>query len=230
VIVVGAGPVGLLLAAELALAENDLTEARQAVTELLKTKDSWPVLLLSVRLEEPAPLRARAARLPPDFTTAYAAQLKAHLDGTWPEAVQAWDALGDPYYASNARLRAAESAIRAGDRETATDLLRTAAAETHRLGAETLHQEVTLVARAARIDLADKPAPANTAAALGLTDRETEVLRLITAGRSNKQIADELFISPKTASVHVSRILAKLNVATRGEAAATAHRLRLFPG
>lgn len=54
------------------------------------------------------------------------------------------------------------------------------------------------------------------------------MLRLIAAGRSNRQIADELFISVKTASVHVSNILAKLGVTGRGEAAAVAHRLRLF--
>ncbi|WP_181791157.1 response regulator transcription factor, partial [Streptomyces phytophilus] len=65
---------------------------------------------------------------------------------------------------------------------------------------------------------------------LGLTAREADVLRLVAAGRSNRQIADELFISPKTASVHVSNILAKLGVAARGEAAAVAHRLRLFEG
>jgi DNA-binding NarL/FixJ family response regulator len=54
------------------------------------------------------------------------------------------------------------------------------------------------------------------------------VLRLVAAGRSNREIAAELFISAKTASVHVSNILAKLGVTSRGEAAATAHRLRLF--
>ncbi|MDG4859659.1 response regulator transcription factor, partial [Streptomyces sp. T-3] len=64
---------------------------------------------------------------------------------------------------------------------------------------------------------------------LGLTSRERDVLRLVAAGRSNRQIAEELFISPKTASVHVSNILAKLGVSGRGEAAALAHRLRLFP-
>ena len=53
------------------------------------------------------------------------------------------------------------------------------------------------------------------------------MLRLVAAGRSNSQIAGELFISPKTASVHVSNILAKLGVHTRVEAAATAHRLGL---
>ena len=63
---------------------------------------------------------------------------------------------------------------------------------------------------------------------LGLTAREFEVLRLVAAGRSNREIASELFISAKTASVHVSNILAKLGVTSRGEAAAAAHRLRLF--
>ncbi len=59
----------------------------------------------------------------------------------------------------------------------------------------------------------------------GLTRRERDVLTLVAAGRSNRQIAEELFISPKTASVHVSNILAKLEVSGRGEAAALAHRL-----
>jgi len=63
---------------------------------------------------------------------------------------------------------------------------------------------------------------------LGLTGRELEVLRLVAAGRSNREIAAELFISPKTASAHVSNILGKLGAATRGEAAAKAHALRLF--
>src|SRR5262249_20337356 len=59
---------------------------------------------------------------------------------------------------------------------------------------------------------------------LGLTGREAEVLLLVADGMSNSQIAARLFISRKTASVHVSNILAKLGVATRVEAAALAHR------
>jgi DNA-binding NarL/FixJ family response regulator len=95
-----------------------------------------------------------------------------------------------------------------------------------RLGAEPLRAEVEALARRARLDLGQAVAPpADTAA--GLTPRELEVLRLVAAGRSNSQIAGELFISPKTASVHVSNILAKLGVHTRVEAAATAHRLGL---
>lgn len=62
----------------------------------------------------------------------------------------------------------------------------------------------------------------------GLTPREQDVHRLVAAGHTNRRIAEELYISPKTASVHVSNILAKLGVNGRGEAAALAHRLRLY--
>jgi len=61
----------------------------------------------------------------------------------------------------------------------------------------------------------------------GLTEREVLVLRLIVAGRSNRQIGAELFISPKTASVHVTNILRKLGVSTRAQAAALAERAGL---
>ena len=62
-----------------------------------------------------------------------------------------------------------------------------------------------------------------------LTPRELEVLRLVSEGRSNKEIGEHLFISAKTASVHVSNILAKLEVSGRGEAAALAHRHGVTP-
>ena len=103
------------------------------------------------------------------------------------------------------------------------------------LGARLLTAEVEALARRARIDLTepadgeapDGPAPATATDKLGLTPREREVLALVADGRTNRQIAETLFISDKTASVHVSNILAKLGVANRGEAAAVAHRLRL---
>ncbi len=122
-----------------------------------------------------------------------------------------------------------------------TARLHRAAELAQRLGARPLSDDITQLARRARIALG-RPGEAAQAQAvpgragqaqvtkperLGLTARELQVLRLITAGRSNREIASELFISVKTASVHVSNILAKLGVTSRGEAAATAHQFRL---
>ena len=96
-----------------------------------------------------------------------------------------------------------------------------------------LRREVELLAQRGRlhlhesVDTAATPAASSPAASLGLTKREAEVLALVAEGRTNRQIGQALFITPKTASVHVSRILAKLGVAGRGEAAAIAHRLGL---
>ena len=90
------------------------------------------------------------------------------------------------------------------------------------LGAAPLLEEAHALARRARLRFGDSNGSALDS--LGLTEREREVLELVAAGQSNPQIAAALFISPKTASVHVSNILGKLGVASRGEAAAYAHR------
>lgn len=85
--------------------------------------------------------------------------------------------------------------------------------------------------KAAEREHAEEQLQAAAAAAVesfGLTRREQDVHRLVAAGHTNRRIAEELYISPKTASVHVSNILAKLGVSSRGEAAALAHRLRLY--
>ena len=90
------------------------------------------------------------------------------------------------------------------------------------LSARPLVDAVIGLARRARLTVgAEQP---GTASALPLTARELDVLRLLAEGHSNGQIAKTLFISPKTASVHVSHILTKLDVATRTAAAALAHR------
>jgi len=136
-----------------------------------------------------------------------------------------------PYRVAYTCYRQAEALVAGdGDREAAATTLRQAAAITARLGARLLDTEVTALARRARLDLghhAAAAAPGTPAAHPRLTPREAEVLALVAAGRSNRQIAQALFISPKTASVHVSNILAKLGVAGRVEAAAVAHRLHL---
>jgi DNA-binding CsgD family transcriptional regulator len=152
----------------------------------------------------------------------------------WRAAADAWDKAGQPYPAAYARWRLAEALLAAtADREQAEEAIREAHATAARLGAGPLQTELEQLARRGRIDLAPEAAPAGPASAgaddqLGLTPRELEVLRLVADGRSNRQIAEELFISVKTASVHVSNILAKLGVRTRVEAAAVAHRLALF--
>ncbi len=159
----------------------------------------------------------------------------AGLLAAWDEAAGAWDGLGEPYPLGETLLHAAEAALACGDRDGAAERLQRAAPLAARLGARPLSDEIALLARRARIRLgADGSASAVAGdggagePGLGLTERELEVLRLVAAGRSNREIAGELFISPKTASVHVSNILGKLGVASRGEAAAKAHSLRLF--
>ncbi|WP_307544395.1 helix-turn-helix transcriptional regulator [Streptomyces sp. V3I8] len=156
----------------------------------------------------------------------------------WSEAVAAFEPLERPYDLARVRYRLAGSLLGSGgteeERGRATELLRLAWAAADHLGARPLADAVSLLGRRARLTFARaadpvSPAPADPAEALGLTSRERDVLRLVAAGRSNRQIAEKLFISPKTASVHVSNILAKLGVSGRGEAAAVAHRMRLFP-
>ncbi|MER7760922.1 AAA family ATPase [Streptomyces sp. NPDC097619] len=153
----------------------------------------------------------------------------------WQEAATAAAQPERPYLRARIRHRLAEALLAdGGDREEAGALLRAAHTTADALGARRLREDLALLARRARLPLTapDAPAPApaeDPVEALGLTSRERDVLRLVAVGHSNRQIAEELFISPKTASVHVSNILAKLGVAGRGEAAALAHRLRLFP-
>jgi ATP/maltotriose-dependent transcriptional regulator MalT len=146
----------------------------------------------------------------------------------WDQAAAAWDELGEPYTLGQALLHAAEAALAHGDRDGVTKRLQRAVSLATELGALQLSEQVALLARRARIQLEGQELPGEPAVDLGLTEREFEVLRLVAAGRSNREIAGELFISPKTASVHVSNILSKLHVASRGEAAATAHAMHLF--
>jgi DNA-binding NarL/FixJ family response regulator len=140
----------------------------------------------------------------------------------WRTAIRTVDeAEGPVHLRPYARYRLAGSLITADDRSAATEVLRDAAERASRLGAGLLHQWIVDLARRAGIRLLDQ---VSSSGAVGLTSRELEVLRLVAAGLSNREIGGELFISAKTASVHVSNILAKLGVSSRVEAAAIAHR------
>jgi DNA-binding CsgD family transcriptional regulator len=150
----------------------------------------------------------------------------------WRAAAVAWERLAYPFDAAYARFRHAEALLASGPHlKQAETMLRPAHQTAVTLGAAPLQRQIELLARRGRLRLEDHaetaqaPAAPSPTASLGLTRREAEVLSLLAEGRTNRQIGQELFITEKTASLHVSQILAKLGVASRGEAAAVAHRL-----
>jgi DNA-binding NarL/FixJ family response regulator/tetratricopeptide (TPR) repeat protein len=156
-------------------------------------------------------------------------------------AVDAWHATATTadrqrraFPAAYARRRAAEASLAVGDRASATTDLRVAGASAMAMAATPLRVEIEVLARRARISLVDDAPPELVAGAhsparqLGLTPREIDVLRELAEGRSNPQIAARLFISTKTASLHVSHILAKLGVSNRLQAALAGEHLGIL--
>ncbi|WTX76746.1 AAA family ATPase [Streptomyces sp. NBC_00647] len=137
----------------------------------------------------------------------------------WERAVTAFG-YGDPYELARSRRRLAEALLAAGRREEAAEQARAARETALRLGAVPLCEALDALIRRGR--LAGSPAAGERIAAL--TARESDVLRLLGRGRTNRQIGEELFITGKTASVHVSNILGKLGAASRTEAVAIAYR------
>jgi DNA-binding CsgD family transcriptional regulator len=159
----------------------------------------------------------------------------------WARAAQLWASIERPFAVAGARWMECEAHVARGDRQGAEAAALEALAIGRRLGIPWLVDEVTALARRGRLRVepavaagaapgrvAGAPAAGtidDPAAALGLTPRERDVLALVAQGRTNRQIGEQLFMAEKTASVHVSRILAKLDVRSRTEAAAVAHRL-----
>jgi len=133
-----------------------------------------------------------------------------------------------------ARWREVEALVEAADREAAAPVARAALQSARALGARWLAEEVENLSSRGRLDISETGvAPADVLAEtepedpFGLTPRERQVLALVASGATNRQIGAELFMAEKTASVHVSRILGKLGVQTRTQAAAVAHRQKL---
>jgi DNA-binding CsgD family transcriptional regulator/tetratricopeptide (TPR) repeat protein len=226
---------GLRVEAEAAARSRDLGEcvAAERTDELLAELER--ALAKPAQWSEGEPYaqlaRAEAARV-------------HHADGGappdpagWTAPAAAFGALGLRYPAAYARLREAEAWLLAGDREAAATALTASTELARAMGAAGLLGEAEALGRRGRL----RTAPAGTtgtageaatgeddpAHRLGLTPRELEVLLLVAEGRTNREIGATLFMSEKTASVHVSRILAKLDVGGRVEAAAVAHRLGL---
>jgi DNA-binding CsgD family transcriptional regulator len=198
--------------------EELLEELSRAVAKPAQWAEGAPYAALA--RAEAGRVRLAADGSPPDPTA-------------WASPAEAFTALALPFPAAYARLREAEAWLLAGDRESAGVALTASAELARAMGAAGLLEEAEALARRGRLRVAAAGAPPaeadgeDPAARLGLTPRELEVLLLVAEGRTNREIGAELFMSEKTASVHVSRILAKLDVGGRVEAAAVAHRLGL---
>ena len=147
----------------------------------------------------------------------------------WQAGVEAWDRAERPYVAAYCRWRLSEALLASGAHPADAALpAREASRVAAWLGAEPLQHELELLAQRARLDLVGLPPEERAsggAGALGLTARELDVIRLLGRGYTNREIAAELVISTKTASVHVSNILRKLDASNRLEAATIAQRL-----
>jgi DNA-binding CsgD family transcriptional regulator len=154
--------------------------------------------------------------------------------GPWLVAAQEWAALGRPYWEAQARLRAAEALLahhgQPGSRGRAVGELEAARRIAEHLGAAPLLDRIQRLAKIARIQLGGTVVERDEATSDPpslLTERERQVLALVAAGRTNREIGAALYMSPKTASVHVTHILGKLGVQSRVQAAAEATRLGL---
>ena len=205
---------------------DEVERACRSAVHLLGSPD-WMGSLLGYGFEFPT------SDLAPPETQAVWAEAEAELgrlDGPpraqpWAQAAERWERLGFPYPAAGARLREAEARLQAGERAAATAALRTAHAALAELGAAPLRERAERLAKRGRIALR---APSETPERpFDLTERELTVLERVAAGQTNRQIAEELFLSTRTVDMHVRNILPKLGAANRVEAANTAHRLGL---
>jgi DNA-binding CsgD family transcriptional regulator/tetratricopeptide (TPR) repeat protein len=205
-------------------AEGDLGAGRRAAAVELVDEINW--YAFEDRLGAPEPERA-----PPETVACWriAEAELARIDGVprpdpWREIAGYWDTLAQPYQGIYARMREAEALLATGDRQQSARALRAAHAGAVALGARPLRADVAALAKRGRIalpDAADEPAAGPP---FDLTRRELTVLELLADGRTNRQIAEELYLSPRTVDVHVRHILAKLHAANRVEAAGIAHR------
>ena len=181
----------------IALEAGEIDAARLASDELSETA----AIYRSSGLEAAAP-QARGAVLPADGRPAEALP-------PLRDACRRWQRLNAPYEAARVRLLLARTHNALGNEDAATLELDAAEAVFTRLGATPDAQRVADLRRRT-------PLPE------GLTEREAEVIALVAAGRTNREIAGALFISEKTVARHLSNIFTKLGLPSRTAAAAFA--------
>jgi DNA-binding CsgD family transcriptional regulator/tetratricopeptide (TPR) repeat protein len=204
-------------------------QARQAGAQLLagaRALLDGPTFIASVTRSYACMCEAEAERL-----------ARADDPQPWERAVAVWEATGHPYPETYARWRLAEALLAQRRGRDGGESLARAHETAVKMGATALARELATLAQRARIELTSSKASPPAApeesspavVATGLTARQLEVLALIAAGRTNREIAATLFITEKTAGAHVSSILGRLGVRSRVQAATAAHRLGLVP-
>jgi DNA-binding CsgD family transcriptional regulator/tetratricopeptide (TPR) repeat protein len=216
----------------------DVSRARQRRIDLDKVQR----LASGMLGEVDSILATRATRgfAPTPIITAFVASCRAEASrltepdpDLWRAAAALWDVTQEAYPAAYCRWREAEVLLTARlDRKRAIASAQAAWRCAVEMGAPLFRERVERLAERARITLvATEPVAASTtrsvAEDLGLTPREVEVLAQLARGRTDRQIAEELFISKKTASVHVSNLLRKLDATSRIEAAEIGQRALL---
>jgi len=180
------------------------------------------------RVAEIVPHPARPIDADRTLAEAYLARAHGAADvAAWEAAVAGRRALGRPFEVAAVLAELAVVLVAGRRREDGAAALAESHAITTDLRARPLRATIESLARRARIGLEGVDTADDAADRIGLTRREREVLSLLADGRSNRQIGTELFMAESTAGVHVSRILAKLGVTRRSEAAVVAHRLGL---
>jgi DNA-binding CsgD family transcriptional regulator len=202
-------------------------EADSAAREARTSSQDTDQTAHLARLRDAAAWSRPAGPVGSAFDAQIAAELRraaGELDvPSWQRAVDGWERVGFEPDLAWARLRLAESLVATHDREAARLVASVTLDAAVALRAGPLVEQVLALSRRARLGLGPAADRASRDGPSVLTEREREVLELVAEGQSNDQIAGTLFISPKTASVHVSHILAKLGVSSRTEAAARWH-------
>jgi DNA-binding CsgD family transcriptional regulator/tetratricopeptide (TPR) repeat protein len=202
--------------ADLASRGADLAQAAEAVTGHHDRQGPEGRAWTARSRAEHARLRWLAGVDPP---------AEADLVDAWRRAVSAFEVFGHVHETARSRARLAAVLRATGQATEATEEAGSARKVAVRLGARPLLAELNALSGSVASSTRSTHSPSND----GLTPREVEVLLLVAAGRSNREIAEQLFISAKTVSVHVSNILAKLGASSRTEAAALARRRGLLP-